>query len=193
MALQSVIERCIKKVYYPWIGLLLEHYWFSQSLRWTFIRIVNLKWFFQGCPLLFNIVIDILLEITLSLSNFSGLVLYQKIHFTWNLQIFLFGENADKIWNLRTILSNEAKLFGVWFSSFKCKILLQDWPIPALGLVIGSKVIKCVSPILKFSSMLMGWCLMKSRCRFKSLDWLLLTFGVGVTFVYQTEDEFIAY
>ncbi|RTG82230.1 uncharacterized protein DC041_0010142 [Schistosoma bovis] len=104
----------------------------------------------QGCPLspfLFNFVIDVLLEITLSSSKFTGVELLpggSLVDLEYADDIVLFGEDADKMQSLLTTLSNNASMFGMRFSPSKCKMLLQDWVTSTPELVIGSEVVECV-------------------------------------------------
>ncbi|TNN16340.1 Retrovirus-related Pol polyprotein from type-2 retrotransposable element R2DM, partial [Schistosoma japonicum] len=70
----------------------------------------------QGCPLsplLFNFVIDMLLDITLSSSDFSGVDFLPGASLTdleYADDIVLFGEDADKMQSLLTTLSNNASI-----------------------------------------------------------------------------------
>ncbi|KAH9583147.1 hypothetical protein MS3_00000436 [Schistosoma haematobium] len=86
----------------------------------------------QGCPLspfLFNFIIDLLMGITFSSTEFSGIDLLPGgplIDLEYSDDIVLFGEDADKILSLLVALSNNARMFGMRFSPSKCKLLLQD-------------------------------------------------------------------
>ncbi|CAH8470968.1 unnamed protein product [Schistosoma haematobium] len=86
----------------------------------------------QGCPLspfLFNFIIDLLMEITFSSTEFSGIDLLPGgplIDLEYADDIVLFGEDADKMQSLLVALSNNARMFGMRFSPSKCKLLLQD-------------------------------------------------------------------
>ncbi|TNN20796.1 LINE-1 reverse transcriptase, partial [Schistosoma japonicum] len=79
----------------------------------------------QGCPLspfLFNFVIDMLLDITMSSSDFSGVDFLPGASLTdleYADDIVLFGEDADKMQSLLTTLSNNASMFGMRFSPSK--------------------------------------------------------------------------
>ena len=82
----------------------------------------------QGCPLspfLFSFIIDLLLEITLSLTEFSGIDLLpgdSRIDLEYADDIVLFGEDADKMQSVLVVLRNNARMFGTRFSSSKCKL-----------------------------------------------------------------------
>ncbi|CAH8507928.1 unnamed protein product, partial [Schistosoma guineensis] len=79
----------------------------------------------QGCPLspfLFNFIIDLLMEITLSSTEFSGIDLHPGgplIDLEYADDIVLFGEDADKMQSLLVALSNNARMFGMRFSPSK--------------------------------------------------------------------------
>ncbi|VDO62202.1 unnamed protein product [Schistosoma margrebowiei] len=68
--------------------------------------------------------------------------------------IVLFGEDADKMQNLLTTLSNNASMFGMRFSPSKCKMLLQDWVTSTPELVIGSEVVECVDRFTYLGSLI---------------------------------------
>ncbi|TNN18188.1 hypothetical protein EWB00_010544, partial [Schistosoma japonicum] len=75
-------------------------------------------------PFLFNFVIDMPLDITLSSSDFSGVDFLPGASLTdleYADDIVLFGEDADKMQSLLTTLSNNASMFGMRFSPSKCK------------------------------------------------------------------------
>ncbi|CAH8675424.1 unnamed protein product [Schistosoma haematobium] len=104
----------------------------------------------QGCPFspfLFNFIIDLLMEITLSSTEFSGIDLLPGgplIDLEYTDDIVLFGEDADKMQSLLIALSNNARMFGMRFSPSKCKLLLQDWSASTPELRIGSEVVERV-------------------------------------------------
>ncbi|VDP33341.1 unnamed protein product [Schistosoma margrebowiei] len=114
----------------------------------------------QGCPLspfLFNFVVDVLLEITLSSSKFPGVELLpggSLVDLEYADDIVLFGEDADKMQSLLTTLSNNASMFGMRFSPSKCKMLLQDWVTSTTELVIGSEVVECVDRFTYLGSLI---------------------------------------
>ncbi|CAH8652966.1 unnamed protein product [Schistosoma curassoni] len=87
----------------------------------------------QSCPLspfLFNFIIDLLMEITFSSTEFLGIDLLPGgplIDLEYADDIVLFGEDADKMQSLLVALSNNARMFGMRFSLSNCKLLLQDW------------------------------------------------------------------
>ncbi|KAH9583093.1 E3 ubiquitin-protein ligase arih2 [Schistosoma haematobium] len=66
-------------------------------------QLVTLSTVCHGCPLppfLFNLVIDMLLEMTLPSSDFSGIVRLpggSLVDFEYADDVFLFGEDADKM------------------------------------------------------------------------------------------------
>ena len=114
----------------------------------------------QGCPLspfLFNFIIDLLLEITLSSTEFSGIDLLpggSLIDLEYADDIVLFGEDADKMQSLLLELSNNARMFGMRFSPSKCKLLLQDWPASTPELRIGSEVVERVDNFTYLGSLI---------------------------------------
>ncbi|TNN07625.1 Retrovirus-related Pol polyprotein from type-2 retrotransposable element R2DM, partial [Schistosoma japonicum] len=114
----------------------------------------------QGCPpspFLFNFVIDMLLDITMSSSDFLGVDLLPGAPLTdleYADDIVLFGEDADKMQSLLTTLSNNASMFGMRFSPLKCKMLLQDWVASAPELVIGSEVVQRVDHFTYLGSLI---------------------------------------
>ncbi|CAH8430565.1 unnamed protein product [Schistosoma mattheei] len=114
----------------------------------------------QGCPLspfLFNFVVDVLLEITLSSSKFTGVELLpggSLVDLEYADDIVLFGEDTDKMQSLLATLSNNASMFGMRFSPSKCKMLLQDWVTSTPELVIGSEVVECVDRFTYLGSLI---------------------------------------
>ncbi|VDO59879.1 unnamed protein product [Schistosoma margrebowiei] len=114
----------------------------------------------QGCPLfpfLFNFVIDVLLEITLSSSKLTGVELLpggSLVDLEYADGIVSFGEDADKMQSLLTTLSNNASMFGMRFSPSKCKMLLQDWVALKPELMIGSEVVECVDRFTYLGSLI---------------------------------------
>ncbi|VDO81413.1 unnamed protein product, partial [Schistosoma margrebowiei] len=114
----------------------------------------------QCCPLspfLFNFVVDVLLEMTLSSSKFPGVELLpggSLVDLEYADDIVLFGEDADKMQSLQTTLSNNASMFGMRFSPSKCKMLLQDWVTSTPELVIGSEVVECVDRFTYLESLI---------------------------------------
>ncbi|VDP35344.1 unnamed protein product [Schistosoma margrebowiei] len=114
----------------------------------------------QGCPLspfLFNFVVDVLLEMTLSSSKFPGVELLpggSLVDLEYADDIVLFGEDADKMQSLMTTLSNNASMFGMRFSPSKCKMLLQDWVTSTPELMIGSEVVECVDRFTYLGSLI---------------------------------------
>ncbi|CAH8297389.1 unnamed protein product [Schistosoma turkestanicum] len=98
-----------------------------------------------------------LLEITLSSSEFSGVDLLpggSLIDLEYADDIVLLGEDADKMQSLLTTLSNNASMFGMRFSPSKCKMLLQDWVSSAPELVIGSEVVERVDRFTYLGSLI---------------------------------------
>ncbi|KAK4474313.1 hypothetical protein MN116_000398 [Schistosoma mekongi] len=75
----------------------------------------------QGFPLspfLFNFIVDILLEITLSSSDFSGIDLLPGdtlIDLEYADDIVLFDEDSDTMQNLLTVINSNASIFGMRF------------------------------------------------------------------------------
>ncbi|CAH8481648.1 unnamed protein product [Schistosoma intercalatum] len=113
----------------------------------------------QGCPLspfLFNFIIDLLMEITFSSTEFLGIDLLPGllIDLEYADDIVLFGEDADKLQSLLTTLSNNASMFGMRFSPSKCKMLLQDWVSSTPELIIGSEVIERVDRFTYLGSLI---------------------------------------
>ncbi|CAH8613849.1 unnamed protein product [Schistosoma guineensis] len=114
----------------------------------------------QGCllsPFLFNFVVDVLLEITLSSSKFPGVELLpgdSLVDLEYADDIVLFGEDADKMQSLLTTLSNNASMFGMRFSPSKCKMLLQDWVALTPELMIGSEVVERVDRFTYLGSLI---------------------------------------
>nr|CAX83711.1 endonuclease-reverse transcriptase [Schistosoma japonicum] len=114
----------------------------------------------QGCPLspfLFNFIIDLLLEVTLSSAEFSGIDILPGgplIDLEYADDIVLFGEDTDKIQSLLVALSNNARMFGMRFSPSKCKLLLQDWPASTPELRIGSEEVECVDNFTYLGSLI---------------------------------------
>ncbi|VDO69614.1 unnamed protein product [Schistosoma margrebowiei] len=108
-------------------------------------------------PFLFNFVVDVLLEMTLSSSKFPGVELLpgdSLFDIEYADDIVLFGEDADKMQSLLTTLSNNASMFGMRFSPSKCKMLLQDWVTSTPELVIRSEVIECVDRFTYLGSLI---------------------------------------
>ncbi|CAH8541047.1 unnamed protein product [Schistosoma bovis] len=79
----------------------------------------------QDCPLspfLFNFVIDVLSEITLSSFKFPGVELLpgdSLVDLKYAVDIVLFDEDADKMQSLLITVRNNANMFGIWFSPSK--------------------------------------------------------------------------
>ncbi|CAH8505171.1 unnamed protein product [Heterobilharzia americana] len=102
----------------------------------------------QGCPLspfLFNFVIDILMEVYLSSSDYTDVDPIAG-EFPLDLEyagdIVLLGEDADKMQSLLKTLSGNMRMFGMRFSPPKCKFLLQDWSSVVSRLTIKSVVVE---------------------------------------------------
>ncbi|CAH8658448.1 unnamed protein product [Schistosoma rodhaini] len=114
----------------------------------------------QGCPLspfLFNFIIDLLLEITLSSTESTGIDLLPGgplSDLEYADDIVLFGEDAGNMQSLLLELSNNARMFGMRFSPSKCKLLLQDWPASTLELRIGSEVVERVDNFTYLGSLI---------------------------------------
>ncbi|KAK4468373.1 hypothetical protein MN116_000167 [Schistosoma mekongi] len=114
----------------------------------------------QGCPLspfLFNFIIDVLLEISLTSFKSSGISLLpggSLVDLEYVDDVVIFGEDAHSIQGLLNTLSNNAGMFGMRFSPPKCKMLLQDWPASFPKLVIGSEVIECVDRFTYLGSLI---------------------------------------
>ncbi|VDO61486.1 unnamed protein product [Schistosoma margrebowiei] len=114
----------------------------------------------QSCPLspfLFNFIIDLLMEITFSSTEFSGIDLLQGgplIDLEYADDIVLFGENADKMQSLLVAPSNNARMFGMRFSPPKCKLLPLDWSASTPELRIGSEVVERVDNFTYLGSLI---------------------------------------
>nr|CAH8822477.1 unnamed protein product [Trichobilharzia regenti] len=104
----------------------------------------------QGCPLspfLFNFIIDMLMEVSLTERNDLGIDLLpgnSLMDLEYADDIVLLGEDADKMQSLLNTLSSNLRMFGMRFAPAKCKMLLQDWTTSTPNLVIGSEVIEHV-------------------------------------------------
>ena len=87
----------------------------------------------QGCPLspfLFNFVIDMILELSLSSSNDCGVELLPGGRLTdieYADDIALLGTDPSKMQLLLSNLGDVSAQFGLHFAPSKCKVLLQDW------------------------------------------------------------------
>nr|CAX82417.1 Retrovirus-related Pol polyprotein [Schistosoma japonicum] len=114
----------------------------------------------QGCllsPFLFNFIIDILLELTLSSSGFSGVDLLpgdKLVDVEYADHIVPLGEDAEKMQDLSTTLNMNVSMFGMRFSPSKCKMLLQDWLDSAPKLVIRSEGVECASCLTYLGSLI---------------------------------------
>ncbi|CAH8447045.1 unnamed protein product [Heterobilharzia americana] len=104
----------------------------------------------QGCPLspfLFNFIIDILVEVSLSSPDCTEVDLIAggfSLDLEYADDIVLLGEDADKMQSLLNTLSGNLRMFGMRFSPPKCKFLLQDWSSVVPRLTIESEVVECV-------------------------------------------------
>ncbi|KAH9589917.1 Contactin-5, variant 3 [Schistosoma haematobium] len=97
------------------------------------------------------------MKITFSSTEFSGIDLLSGgplIDLEYADDIFLFGEDADKMQSLLIVLSNNASMFGMRFSPSKCKLLLQDWSASTPELRIGSEVVKRVDNFTYLGSLI---------------------------------------
>ncbi|KAH9582966.1 hypothetical protein MS3_00007543 [Schistosoma haematobium] len=115
----------------------------------------------QGCPLSpfsFNFIIDLLVEITFSSTEFSCINLLPGgplIDLEYADDIVLFGEDADKMQSLLIAPSNNVRMFGMRFSPpLKCKLLLQDWSASTPELRIGSEVVERVDNFTYLGSLI---------------------------------------
>ncbi|CAH8540784.1 unnamed protein product [Heterobilharzia americana] len=76
----------------------------------------------QACPLssfLFNFIIDILMEVSLSSPNYTEVDLIAgelSLDLKYPDDIVLLGEDADKIQSLLNTLSGKLRMFGMRFS-----------------------------------------------------------------------------
>ncbi|CAH8551147.1 unnamed protein product [Schistosoma intercalatum] len=97
------------------------------------------------------------MEITFSSTEFSGIDLLPGgplIDLEYANDIVLFGEDADKMQSLLAALSNNARMFGMRFSSSKCKLLLQDGSASTPELRIGSEVVERVDNFTHLGSLI---------------------------------------
>ena len=87
----------------------------------------------QGCPLspfLFNFVIDLILELSLSVTDTCGVELLPGSRLTdleYADDIALLGSDPSEIQLLLNNLNKYSAMFGMRFAPSKCKVLLQDW------------------------------------------------------------------
>ncbi|CAH8871683.1 unnamed protein product [Trichobilharzia szidati] len=161
---REVLWRClaVKGMPRKYIALIKALYSYSCSQVRAYgelsSEVVTTSGVRQGCrlsPFLFNFIIDVLMDLTLTHFNDSGIDLLpgnNLVDLEFADDIVLLGEDADKVQSLLNTLSNNLRMFGMRFAPVKCKMMLQDWTSPTPSLEIGSEVAEHVVRITYLGS-----------------------------------------